>query len=287
MTGIDFHQHAWPDAVRRALERRREPPYLRGRRLVLPAGGSFELDPADYAPEARLAELDRNGLDRAIVSFPPTSEPTGDLIELWHAEADGLRAGSGGRLVPLAYEAALPGFAGAILDARRFAEAGTRELLGELERLGQFVFVHPGAVPAGAVPGWFTSGVAYAQQLFGAYASWLAGGSRRHNGLRVIFAALGGGAPFHIERLVRRGLDPRAPFVPNAWFETSSYGERALELSLLTFGAKRLLFGSDAPIDAVSQARASAARFGPALERELLVSNPFTVLDGERQRWAA
>ena len=49
---VDFHQHLWPDGFRRQLERRTSPPYLRRRRLVLPLGGAFEVDPGAYAPDA-------------------------------------------------------------------------------------------------------------------------------------------------------------------------------------------------------------------------------------------
>jgi hypothetical protein len=284
MTKTDFHQHVWPDGFRRLLERRTEPPRLRGGRLVLPCGGTFDVDPSAYLPEARLDELDRSGLDRAVVSLPPTTEPTADLIEVWHEEALLLERRSGGRLVPLAYAAALPGFAGAIVPAPAFD--ADRALLGRLERQGQFAFVHPGAAPPSGA-GWRTAGVAYTHQMLEAYGGWLAEGAARHPELRVVFALLAGGAAFQTERFIRRGLDPRAPFAPNVWFETSSYGERALELSLQTFGAARHVFGSDAPIDAVGESLAAARRLGAALEVELLVATPLSLLSAERHRWAA
>ena len=117
MTGIDFHQHLWGDAFRRALERRTEPPYLRADRLMLPHGGTFEVDPLEYSPAARLAELDEQGLAHAVVSLAPTTEPTRDLVEVWHEEALQLEGSSGGRLVPLAYCEARSGFGGAIVPA--------------------------------------------------------------------------------------------------------------------------------------------------------------------------
>jgi 6-methylsalicylate decarboxylase len=287
VTRTDLHQHAWPDGFRRKLERRRTPPYLRGRRLVLPVGGTFEVDPDAYTPEARLRELDRTGLERAIISLPPTTEPTPDLVEIWHEEAVSLRRASGGRLVPLAYEAALPGFVGAIVGATTFATgAGGDEFLTRLDCLNQFAFVHPAAATS-VGPKWFASSVVYTQQMVASYARWLDGTYRRHANLRVVFALLAGGAPFQIERLISRGLDPQAPFSSSTWFDTSSYGERALELSLQTFGAKRLLFGSDAPVDAVADARAAIASFGSALETELLVSNPLDLLTPRRHTWAA
>jgi 6-methylsalicylate decarboxylase len=282
MTGVDFHQHVWPDAFRRALEERTEPPFLHGATLTLPRGGSFEIDVDAHTPEARLAELDRNGLERAVVSLAPTCEPTAELATVWNEAARELPD----RLVPLAYEEALPGFAGAIVGAPelRWLDC-VAPLLDRLERDGGILFVHPAAAP-GNRAGWETAGVAYTAQMHEAFVSWLGGGAERWPELRVVFAFLGGGAPFHIERMVRRGLDPLAPFSDNVWFETSSYGERALDLSLQTFGAGRLLFGSDAPVDRVAPARATLERLGRAVERQLLETGPLALLD-ERQPCAA
>ena len=284
---IDFHQHVWTDAFRSALERRAEPPYLRGRRLVLPRGGEFDVDPHAYTPEERLAALDRAGLDAAIVSLPPTMEPTPELADPWNESAHQLAAQSNGRLIPLAYGEARPGFVGAIVAAPDLLDLdASAHLLDRLEAQQQLLFLHPG--PAEPSPaGWWTPGVAYTAQMQAAYVTWIASGAARWPQLRVVFALLAGGAPFQIERLVRRGLDPRAPFAPNMWFETSSYGERALELTLQTFGASRLVFGSDAPVDAVDDALRTLRPFGAALEIELLLSNPSTILNAERRRWAA
>ena len=208
MTGMDFHQHVWPDAFRRALEARSEPPFLRGRRLVLPRGGDFDVDPAAYAPETRLAELDRAGLDRAVVSLPPTMEPTAELAAIWNDAARTLPP----RLVPLAYEAALPGFAGAVVSASELRWVDCiAPLLSALEQAGQVLFVHPGAAAPAAKP-WWTAGVAYTGQMQDAFAAWVGGGAARWPRLKVVFAFLAGGAPFQVERLIRRGLDPRSPF---------------------------------------------------------------------------
>jgi hypothetical protein len=276
---VDFHQHVWTPGFRRALEERTEPPFLRGTTLVLPVSGACTVDPDAYAPAARLAELHRSGLSRAVVSLPPTTEPTPDLVRIWHAEAAALDP----RLVPLAYGEARDGFAGAIVAAPALLERPG--LLDELQERGQLLFVHPGAVPGG--PPWRAAGVWYTGQMLEAFAAWVDGGARRWPALRVVFALLAGGAPFQLERFSRRGLHPRAPFLENVWFETSSYGERALELTLQTFGAGRLLFGSDAPVDRVDEARGVLRTFGGALEVALLASNPLAVLGAEARRWAA
>jgi 6-methylsalicylate decarboxylase len=284
MTTTDFHQHLWPDEFRRTLERRRKPPRLRGRHLELPRGGGFQVDPASYSPENRLGELERAGLERAVVSLPPTTEPTPDLVACWHEEALQLARVSEGRILPLAYATADPAFPGAIVAAPLLGESA--DLLTQLEQQDQLVFVHPAAAPPGR-PKWRTAGVAYPQQMLDAYAHWIAVGPQRWPRLRVVFALLAGGAAFHLERFARRGLDPRLPHPANIWLETSSYGERALELSFQTFGATRLVFGSDAPVDRVENALAPARGFGAALADALLVSNPLELLSPAEARWAA
>lgn len=281
MPATDFHQHLWPDSFRLLLERRAAPPYLRGRRLVLPRGGEFQVDPRAYAPDARLAELDSAGLQRSVVSLPPTTEPTPELVDAWHEEALRLEAATAGRIVPLAYATADPAFVGAIIPAPRLRESD--QLLTRLAEQSQLAFVHPAA----AEPGVETGAVRYAQQMLDAYGYWMTTGTRRWPTLRIVFALLAGGAAFQVERLVRRGVKPQAVQMGNVWFETSSYGERSLELSLQTFGAHRHVFGSDAPIDELVTALAPARAFGAALETALLVDAPLDLLAPTRTRWAA
>ena len=287
MTRVDVHQHVWPDAFRRALERRSLPPRLRGGTLELPHGGAFEVDAASYAPEARLADLDRWGLDVALVSLPPTMEPTRDLVEAWTNAADALARETRQRLLPLGYEESRQDLVGAIVGATALVDLDTAApLLDALEREGRFLFVHPAATPPGS-QAWWAPGVSYPAQLLRAYAAWIAEGTRRWPRLDVVFALLAGGAAFQLERLVRRGLPPGAALPPTVWLETSSYGERSLDLSLRTFGASCHVFGSDAPIDAGGEARAVAGRFGDDLEHALLGANPAALLDRSREPWAA
>jgi predicted TIM-barrel fold metal-dependent hydrolase len=274
-TAVDFHQHVWPEGFRRRLERRAARPYLRGRRLVLPCGGSFSVDPNAHTPERRLGELDDAGLDTAVVSLPPTCEPTADLVEAWHEEALQLEVVTEGRLVPLGYCCARPAFVGAIVPAPLLHRS--TKLLEKLQEQNQLAFVHPSASPP-LRPAWRTPGVGYTQQMLDSYAWWIAFGAARFPRLQVVFALLAGGAAFQLERFARRGLDADAAFVPNVWFETSSYGEGALELSARTFGAERLLFGSDAPVDRVHTALRPVRALGPALESAMLWSNPRELL---------
>lgn len=284
---IDFHQHVWTDEFLAALKQRSRPPYLRGRRLVLPQGGEFDVDPDAYSLTKRLEELDRGKLDAAIVSLPPTMEPTRDLVDAWNEGARNLLGIASSRLVPLAYGEALPGFCGAAVAAEELLDLNsTGPLLDQLQEKQQFLFVHPGPASPSSV-GWWAPGVTYTTQMQAAYAHWVAAGSSRWPRLRVVFALLAGGAPFQIERLIRRGFDPRAPFKANIWFDTSSYGSRALEMTLQTFGASRLVFGSDAPVDRVADGLDALRPFGPALKEQLTSSNPLALLTPVEQQWAA
>jgi predicted TIM-barrel fold metal-dependent hydrolase len=286
---IDVHQHTWPARLRAALLARVEPPYLRADVLTLSAGGASRVDPLAYAPEARLQELDRNGVELALVSCPPTMELPPELIELWHDGALAAAAESGGRLVPLACGESRAGFAGAIVAGRQLEDLDRlAPLLDDLEAHDRLLFVHPGSArpPAGA-PSWWSAGIAYTAELQFGYAAWIAAGAARWPQLRVVFALLAGGAPFQVERLVRRGLDPRILFESPVWLETSSYGPRALDVTLSTFGPGRLLFGSDGPVDAMAPALATIAGFGAPVERMLTETNPARLLGLEGERWAA
>lgn len=65
---------------------------------------------------------------------------------------------------------------------------------------------------------------------------------------------LGGTLPFIIERIesIARHRNPDAPFPSNRlrrlWYDCASLGPRALEAAVKTFGAERIMLGSDYPI---------------------------------------
>ena len=74
------------------------------------------------------------------------------------------------------------------------------------------MFVHPDIDgPADPTrPGWWEWVNGYPARMQSAYLSWLAFGRERWPTLRVCFAMLGGGGPFQLERLARRGVDVRS-----------------------------------------------------------------------------
>ena len=269
------------------LSARSAPPYLRDGMLALEVEGSFELDPATYGVAACLAGLDRAGLDVAVVSCPPTlgidqldeseSEP---LRRAYHEGALAAVDASGGRLLALSMGMPQDGFVGAIVAADDFAELDRLgPVLDEADRRGSFVLVHPGParLPAGA-PGWWAPAIEYTAQMQRAYGAWLASGVERWPNVRMVFSILAGGAPFQLERMQARGYDIRKALHPSLYLETSSYGRRSLELCLATFGARQIVFGSDAPVIDVLYTLEHVRGFGQAALDALCRDNPTTLL---------
>ena len=85
-------------------------------------------------------------------------------------------------------------------------------------------------------------------------AAWLGFGAwvrPAHPGLRVCFAMLAGLAPLHEERLASRGRHC-GPADPLAFYDTSSYGPRAIAAMAAAVGEDALVFGSDRPVVAPS-----------------------------------
>ena len=187
----------------------------------------------------RLALLDRLGIDVALVSLQPTlgvgELPEDERDELVAAYEDGMRdlGPAAARLIPLAAGRYSEQFVGTCVGAPDLLDLDhLAPTLDELESSGKLLFVHPGPVPASArdVPGWWAAVVGYTAQMQAAYAAWIAAGVERWPNLDVVFALLAGGGPFQIERLQSRGLAGRELLHASVYFETSSYGRRALEL---------------------------------------------------------
>jgi predicted TIM-barrel fold metal-dependent hydrolase len=141
------------------------------------------------------------------------------------------------------------------------------------------LFVHPGAAvtPPGA-PSWWTAIVDYTAEMQAAYIAWLAAGAARWPDLDVVFAILAGGAPIQLERMAARGVDERSAMLPHIWFDTATYGRRALDLAMSTYGVEPMLFGSDMPIVDPVSALDVIRSFGEAVTDALLVTNPDRLL---------
>ncbi|MDX6474727.1 MAG: 6-methylsalicylate decarboxylase [Gaiellaceae bacterium] len=279
MPSYDFHQHLWPPALIDALRARADPPRLRGSVLQLPSG-EWELDLSCHAPEARIAALDRDEIDIAVISCPPTLGLDAELVEAYHDGILEVVAASGGRLLALSCGSVRPGFVGACVGARAMADLDElAPLLTELERCAEPLFVHPGPEPTEpGAPSWWPSVVGYTAQMQAAYAAWLARGAEAWPRLRVLFAILAGGAPIQLERLASRGVDTRAILHDHVYFDTASYGERALELSMATFGVGQLVYGSDWPVMDAEATLRSVRGFGQAVTDAVCRENPARLL---------
>jgi predicted TIM-barrel fold metal-dependent hydrolase len=258
------------------LRARKEPPRLEGDVLVT-GEGAFPIDVEAALPETRLELLERLGIDVALVSLQPTLAPTEDVIAAYH---EGMAEVADARIRPLAYRAALDGFAGATLPAHDLLELErVAPLLDELERRSQLLFVHPGpGRPVDGAPPWWSSIVDYTAQMQAAYAIWLWQGAERWPRLRVLFALLAGGAPFQLERLAGRGLELRDAVAADVYLDTSSYGPRALELCLSVYGIDRLVYGSDAPILDPKVSLNAVRKFGENVTAAICDYNPRRLL---------
>lgn len=268
MLRFDVHQHFLPAPVLDVLRARREPPRLTGRSLEL-REGSFPFDERAHDLGERIALLDRDGIDVAVVSLAPTLETEAhpELRDAYHEGMLDVLAAAGGRLRALAAGERRPGFAGACVSAGAVV-GGLGDLPRELVDAGGVLFVHPGP-PEPAVhgaPPWWAAVTDYTAQMQAAYFSWIAGGAARHPDLQVVFAILAGGAPFQLERLASRGHDASTPY-PALHLDTAGYGQRALELCLETVGPARVVYGSDVPvIDSAPTLAALGALDGPVLD---------------------
>jgi predicted TIM-barrel fold metal-dependent hydrolase len=148
-------------------------------------------------------------------------------------------------------------------------------VLDALEARAGVLFVHPGpVVPPHGAPDWWATIADYTAQMHGAYFSWLAGGRSRWPSVRVVFSILAGGAPFQLERLAQRGVDVRSTLDANMFLDVATYGRRAIELCIETFGIDQLLYGSDSPIVETENTLRAVRGFGESVYRMITDGNP-------------
>jgi predicted TIM-barrel fold metal-dependent hydrolase len=253
---FDVHQHLWPPELVAALRERSEPPFIRGAELVT-VEGSFAVDLSLHDAERRIAALDRDGVDVAVLSLQPTLGIDGlpaaerrALEDAWCEGIGPLVDDPARRFRAFAPWRVADGFAGTSVGASALDGPEGHAILAEVDAAGGVLFVHPEAesiVPPGR-PAWWQWTAGYTGQMQRAYLAWLAGLRDRYPSIRIVFAMLAGGAPIQHERLVHRGVHVRGSLDPNTLFDTSSYGRRAIELCIETFGVERVVYGSDTPV---------------------------------------
>ncbi|MFI5937419.1 amidohydrolase family protein [Actinoplanes sp. NPDC051494] len=294
---FDCHQHLWPAPFVEALRRRKTYPYLREWTLYLPGEAPYAVDPGAHDVGTRRARELAEGREQVLVSL---SSPLGiehlpayegrDLLGIWHESAlelgDPFRVWaaasvSGHDADGLAELLAEERVVGLQMPATAMLDPAGLEcvapLLDEAERAGKPVLVHPGPAPECApdLPGWWPAMVPYVAQLHQAWLAWHIAGRRQHPRLRIAFVALAGLAPLHHERLAARGgaLGPLDPYV---YYETSSYGARAIDALVRVVGVDPIVHGSDRPY-----AEPFDPGLGAAFSHALFTANPRHMLTGE------
>jgi predicted TIM-barrel fold metal-dependent hydrolase len=151
------------------------------------------------------------------------------------------------------------GFAGLCIPSEAIATPARLERVGPLLEVAQRwsapVFIHPGPdpftaqrPPGGTEPSWFPALTSYVASMNAAWHSFVAAGRKLLPELRVVFAMLAGGAPLHVERLLARGGPGARAFDRNLYYDTSSYGERAIDAMARVVGIEQLVHGSDRPV---------------------------------------
>ena len=282
MAGFDVHQHLWPRAFSEALAQRTEAPYLDGDVLHVSEGASA-VDLRDHELATRLALLDLHEIDTAVVSLQPSLGLDGARpVRARRASSGSGRTGSSSSppklpagSLPLAVGRPRDGFAGVSIGADRLdrpgrSRADARRAAGTgsaLRAPGRREIHRPSA------PAWWPAVVDYTSQMQRAYFAWLAGAQERWPDVTVVFAILAGGAPIQLERLSSRGVDVRSSLHRNVFFDTASYGRRALELCIETFGVEQLVFGTDAPVVDPTPAIRAVDAFGESVSRLIRQDN--------------
>jgi 6-methylsalicylate decarboxylase len=293
---IDTHQHLLGERLIGELESRRSPP------RVIRSGSSWWLVLAGEAPsvvdgavtdiELRTRLTRADGSDRALISLSSAlgieglaPDAAGRLLAAYHADAAELPApfAAWGAVAlddpdPSRVDELLDaGFVGIALPATAFATPAVLHrvgpLLERLERRDAPLFVHPGPAAAGQSPPWWPAMTDYLAQMNAAWHAFVAAGRGAHPTLRVVFAALAGGAPLHLERLAQRGGPARDALAPELFYDCSSYATRALDALVRVVGADQVVFGSDRPF-----ATPASHALGDALDSALRVSNPARLL---------
>jgi hypothetical protein len=272
----DVHQHLWPEGFVAALARRRAAPAVRrdgrGWLVRVPGEPDSPFGPTTHDAGIRAAGLRASGLDRALLCM---STPLGvealpedearPVLDAWHdgVFAAGDAFGVWGALpvhgaTPADVDALLDrGAAGISLPAALMsspaAVAALHPLLARLEARGAPLLVHPGPAgpPPPAPPGtdaWWPALTGYVTDVHVAWHAFVAHGRPAHPALRVCFVMLAGLAPLHGERLAVRGGPPGAALDPGLFYDTSSYGPRAIAAMAGVVGLDQIVTGSDRPV---------------------------------------
>lgn len=309
---VDCHQHLWPQAFIEELRRRTHGPRLVGWELHLDGEPPYAVNPADHdlSQRRRIDEADEVDLALLSLSAPlgiETMDPdeAAPLLDAFHTLADDVASPDDAAAVgaPVSgygvwasvslVEPDLNGLAALLKHPRivglqvpataMLAPALVERLapvLAVVEAADLPVLVHPGpaSVPEGVetehLPRWWPALTSYTAQLTASWMAWHAVGRSLLPRLRIVFAGLSGLAPLHHERLVQRGGD-FGPIDRFVYYETSSYGLRAVDAMVRVVGVDPIVHGSDRPY-----ATPTDPGLGDAFAQALFVNNPAHLLTG-------
>jgi hypothetical protein len=297
---VDVHHHLWPEGVLRVLERRSAPPSTRWQdghwRIDLVGEPTFDVYPGDHDPYERARRL---SVDKALVAL---SSPVGlealpgrdalAAIAAWQEAATVLppelgwwaatpEALAGDGEAELAREAIAAGAAGVCLPANRLATPRQANealpLLSAVADAGAPVFVHPGPAPTGAQqePAWWSPATNYVAQQHAAWHTFHHAIRPELPSLRAIFAGLAGLAPLQAERTANKGgpIGEQTLADPLTFYDTSSYGPRAVRAMATAVGIGQLVHGTDYPVHAQDQDPVDQA-FGVGFAQLVRTSSP-------------
>lgn len=277
MLRTDVHQHLWSEPLVEALARRSTPPSIRRSghvwELTVPGEPASTIDVVGDEVATRGAVVHLDGLDVALISLSAALGVEGLAGDEAAEVIDGYEAGIDELPTSFRAWASLPlreataadaeraldqPYAGLCIPAGAIATSAGLErvapLLAVAERGAAPVFVHPGPDPFAAQPGataepaWFPAMTSYVAWMNAAWHTFAAIGRKLLPGVRVVFAMLAGGAPLHVERLAARGGPAARVADPNLFYDTSSYGEQAIDAVARVVGLDQLLHGSDRPV---------------------------------------
>lgn len=290
----DIHAHFIPDTILAdmrsgaaidgvTLEDRDGTPWVIHRQ-----GPKYPLQPELHDLEARIALMDRLGIDVAVVSLSPTllfywleSSEAADWARTVNDDLARLVASSGGRIEGVA-QLPMQDADAAIAELRRAKDIGLRgvqlapmvmdrtldvddyyPVLEELDRLRMPMVLHPYFVGAGDRPGmdkYFMtnlSGHPYATAI-GATRLIMSGTLDRLPNLQPVLVHGGGYLPYQIGRLDHgNAVRPEAKacqekpssYLRRFHIDTLAHSAPALDYLIGLVGADRVVYGTDFPYD--------------------------------------
>jgi 6-methylsalicylate decarboxylase len=207
-----------------------------------------------------------------IAAWQDAAKALPENLGWWAATPSAL---AGGEEAELAVRAIADGAAGLCLPADRLATPASARvvlpLLAAVAEAGVPVFVHPGPVQGGSSeanrrpvngglgthsaaadhePAWWSPATHYVAQQHAAWLSFHEAVRPELPTLRAIFALLAGLAPLHAERVTQRGRPATEAALadPLTFYDTSSYGPRAVRAMATAVGIGQLVHGTDYPV---------------------------------------